>query len=153
MVLADGDAAFEVGNGAGYFEDAVVGSRAHVHLGDGFAEFFHSFGVGFGVLVEQSCCHLGVAVHAWVVLEAQALDGACFDDSFPDCCARFAWLLARHLIEVDGLHLYLQVDSVQQWARNLAHVVVALVGRADALLGRVSIVTARTWIHACHKHK
>ena len=35
VVLADGDAAFEVGNGAGNFEDAVVGSRAHVHLGDG----------------------------------------------------------------------------------------------------------------------
>ena len=51
VVLADLDAAFEVGDGAGDFQDAVVGSRAHVHLGDGLAEFFHSFGVGFGIFV------------------------------------------------------------------------------------------------------
>ena len=52
VVLADLDAAFEVGDGAGDFQDAVVGPRAHVHLGDGLAEFFHSFGVGFGVFVQ-----------------------------------------------------------------------------------------------------
>ena len=34
---ADGDAGVEVGDGAGYFQDAVVGSRAHVHAGDGLA--------------------------------------------------------------------------------------------------------------------
>ena len=63
---------------------------AHVHLGDDLAEFFHSFGVGFGVFVQQGCGHLCVAMYAWVVLEAEALDGSRFDDSFPDCCARFA---------------------------------------------------------------
>ena len=94
VVLADGNAAFEVGDGAGYFQDAVVGSRAHVHLGDGLAEFFHSFGVGLGVFVQQGGCHLGVAMHAWVILEAQALDGSRFDDSFTDSRAWFAWLLA-----------------------------------------------------------
>lgn len=63
---------------------------AHVHLGDDLAEFFHSFGVGLGVFVQHSGGHLGVAVHSWVVLEAQALDGSRLDDSFPDCCAQFA---------------------------------------------------------------
>ena len=52
VVLADGDAGFEVGDGAGDLEDAVVGSRAHVHLGDGFAQLFHSLGVGFVVLLD-----------------------------------------------------------------------------------------------------
>ena len=70
VALADGDAAFEVGDGAGDFQDAVVGPRAHVHLGDGLAQLFHSFGIGFGVFVQQGCGHLGVAVHSWVVLEA-----------------------------------------------------------------------------------
>ena len=113
VVLADLDAGFEVGDGAGYFQDAVVGAGAHVHLGDGFAQLFHAFGVGFGVFVQQCGCHLGVAVHAWVVLEAQALDGARFDDSLPDCRTRFAWLLARHLLKVDGLNFHLQVNSIQ----------------------------------------
>ncbi len=71
-----------------------VVAAVDVHLGDGFAEFFHSFGIGLGVLVEQSCCHLGVTVHTWVVLEAQTLDGSCFYDSFPYCRAWLAWLLA-----------------------------------------------------------
>ncbi|GEM_PF-6872846 len=62
----------------------------HVHLGDGFAEFFHSFGVRFGVFVKQSGCHLGIALHTWVILEAQAWDDSRLDDSFPDCCAQFA---------------------------------------------------------------
>lgn len=53
VVLADLDAALEVGDGAGYFQDAVVGPRAHVHAGDGLAEFFHALGVGLGVLVQQ----------------------------------------------------------------------------------------------------
>ena len=70
VVGADGDVALKVGDGAGDFQDAIVGPRAHVHLGDGFAEFFHSFSVGFGVFVQQGCRHLGVAVHSWVVLEA-----------------------------------------------------------------------------------
>ena len=55
---------------------AITG--AHVHLGDGLAEFFHSFGVGFGVFVQQGCGHLCVAMYAWVVLEAEALDGSRF---------------------------------------------------------------------------
>ena len=70
VVLADGDAAFEVGDGAGNFQDAVVGAGAHVHLGDDLAQLLHAFGVGFGVFVQQGCCHLGVAVHSWMVLEA-----------------------------------------------------------------------------------
>ena len=37
VVLADLDAAFEVGDGAGDFQDAVVGSRTHVHAVHGVA--------------------------------------------------------------------------------------------------------------------
>ena len=112
VILLNAVAGFKVGDGAGDFQDAVVGSRAHVHLGDGLAEFFHSFGVGFGVFVEQSGCHLGAAMHAWVILEAQALDGARFDDSFANCCARFAWRFARHLVKVHWLNLDLQVNTL-----------------------------------------
>ena len=95
MGLADLDAGVEVGDGAGYLEDAVVGSRAHVHAGDGLAQLGHALGVGLGVLVQQRGGHLGVAVHAGVVLEAQALDGARFDNAFADCGTWLAWCFAR----------------------------------------------------------
>ena len=97
--------------------------------------------------MQQRGGHLGVAVHAGVVLEAQALDGARFDNALADGRTGFARCFARHLVEVHGLHLHLQVDSIQQWARNLAHVVVALVGRADALLGGVAVVATGARIH------
>ena len=103
--------------------------------------------------MQQRGGHLGVAVHAGVVLEAEALDGSRFDDSFANCCAGLARCFARHLVEVHGLNFHLQVDSVQQRARNLAHVVVALVWRADALLGGVAVVAARARIHARHEHE
>ena len=49
---ADGDAGVEVGDGAGDLEDAVVGSRAHVHAGDGLAQLCHALGVGFSIFVQ-----------------------------------------------------------------------------------------------------
>ena len=64
-------------------------------------------------------------------------------------CAR----LAQQLVEIDGLDLDLQVDAVKQRARDLAHVVGALVLVADALLLGVPIVPARARIHARHEHK
>ena len=80
--------AAEVGDGAGDFEDAVVGSRAHVHAGDGLAQLGHALGVGLGVLVQQRGGHLGVAVHAGVVLEAQA---------------QLTSILTKETVEVAGL--------------------------------------------------
>ena len=68
--LADLDAGVEVGDGAGDLEDTVVGAGAHVHAGDGLAQLCHALGVGLGILVQQRGGHLGVAVHAGVVLEA-----------------------------------------------------------------------------------
>jgi len=103
--------------------------------------------------VEHSGGHLGVAVHTWVVLEAEALDGSRFDDSLTDCRAGFAWLLARHLLEIDGLHLHLQINSIQQWATNLAHILMPLMRSADALLGGVAVVATRARIHRCHEHE
>ena len=53
VVVEDVGGAFEVGDGAGDFEDAVVGSRAHVHAVHGVFQFFKASGVGLGVFVEQ----------------------------------------------------------------------------------------------------
>ena len=73
VVVEDVVAAFEVGDGAGDFEDAVVGSRAHVHAFHGVFQLLQAGGVGLGVFVEQGRGHLGVAVDAGFVLEAALL--------------------------------------------------------------------------------
>ena len=76
MVVEDVGAGLEVGDGAGDFEDAVVGPRTHVHAFHGVAKFFQAGGVGLGVFVEQGRGHLGVAVDAGFVLEAALLEHA-----------------------------------------------------------------------------
>ena len=57
------------------------------------------------------------------------------------------------VVEIDGLDLDLQVDAVEQRARNLAHVVGALILVADAFLLGVTIVPARARVHRSHEHK
>ena len=91
VVVEDVGGAFEVGDGAGDFEDAVVGPRAHVHALHGVAKFFQAGGVGLGVFVEQGRGHLGVAVDAGLVLEAALLNGTSGDDALADGGAGFAW--------------------------------------------------------------
>ena len=93
--LADLDACVEVGDGAGHLEDAVVGAGTHVHALHGVLQLLKAGGVGLCILVEQRGGHLGVVVHAGVVLEAQALDGSRFDNALADCGAWLAWCFAR----------------------------------------------------------
>ena len=178
MVVEDIGGAFEVGDGAGDFEDAVVGAGAHVHAFHGVFQFFQAVGVGLGVFVEQGWGHLGITMDARFVLEAALLQHPRGDDALADGGRGFAWGLAGHLptasvgcasaihkrvwdcarlaqqlVEIDGLDLDLQVDAVEQRARNFAHVVGALVLVADAFFLGVPIVPARARIHARHEHK
>ena len=178
VVVEDVGGAFEVGDGAGDFEDAVVGSRAHVHALHGVLQLLQAGGVGLGVFVQQGRGHLGVAVDAGFVLEAALLQHPGGDDALANGGTGFARGLAGHLptasvgcasamlkrvwhcarlaqqlVEIDGLDLDLQVDAVEQRARNLAHIMRALVLVADALLRGVPIVPARAWIHRGHEHE
>ena len=88
MVVEDVGGAFEVGDGAGDLEDAVIGPRAHVHALHGVAEFLQAGGVGLGVFVQQGWGHLGVAVDAGFVLEAALLQHPGGDDALADGSAR-----------------------------------------------------------------
>ena len=93
-VVEDVGAGFEVGDGAGDFEDAVVGAGGHVHALHSVAKFFKAGSVGFGVFVQQGRGHLGVAVDARFVLEAAFLQHPGGDDALADGGARFARSLA-----------------------------------------------------------
>ncbi len=153
VVVEDVGAGLEVGDGAGDFEDAVVGPCAHVHAFHGVAKLFQAGGIGLGVFVQEGRGHLGVAVDAGFVLEAALLEHPSSDDALADGGAGLARGLGRHLVKIDGLDLNLQVNAVQQRARNLAHVVGALILVADALLLGMPIVPARARIHRSHEHK
>ena len=91
VVVEDVGAGLEVGDGAGDFEDAVVGSRAHVHALHGVAKLFQACGVGLGVFVQQGRGHLGIAVDAGFVLETALLEHPGGNDALTDGGRRFAW--------------------------------------------------------------
>ncbi len=93
VVVKDVGAGLEVGDGAGDFEDAVVGPRAHVHAFHGVFQFLQASGVGLGVFVEQGRGHLGVAMDAGFVLEAALLQHPRGDDALADGGTGFAWSL------------------------------------------------------------
>ncbi len=92
----------EVGDGAGDFEDAVVGPGAEVELGHG--HFHHAFG-GFiegAMALEELGGHTGVAANLAVFGEAFALDGARFHHPLADGGAGFAGGLAGDVLILDG---------------------------------------------------
>ena len=178
MVLLDGGGGFEVGDGAGHLEDAVVGAGAHVEALHGIAELLEAGGVGLGPLVQQRRGHLRVTVHAAHAPETlrQYLAGG--HHAGTDGTRRLAGGLARHLptasvgcasamlkrvwhcarlaqqlVEVDGLHLHLQVDAVEHRAADFAHIVRTLVFVAHAGLLGMAVVAARARVHTRHEHE
>ena len=146
-------AAVEVGDGAGHLEDAVVGARAHVHALDGVLELPQAFGIGLGPLVNHAGRHLGVAVHAGGGAEALRLQLAGLHHAGAYGRRGLAGLLRGQLVDRHGLHLDLQVDAVEQRARYLGQVLLALVGCAYARLLGVAVVAAGAGVHAGHEHK
>ena len=91
VVVEDVGGAFEVGDGAGDLEDAVVGASRHVHAVHGVAKLLEAGGVGLGVFVQEGRGHLGVAVDDWFVLEAALLEHPRGDDTLADGGAGFTW--------------------------------------------------------------
>ncbi len=80
----------EVGDGAGDFEDAIVGACAEVEFRH--RHFHHAFG-GFvqGAMVFQELCgHAGIAAGLAAFSEALALDFAGGGDAFTDRGGGFA---------------------------------------------------------------
>ena len=104
--------AFKVGNGAGHFEDAAVGTGREREALHGAAEETEPCLVRLGVLVYHALCHLCVAVYVLEVLVPLVLYGACGNDAAAYLAARLARLSGGDVAEGDGLYLTLYVDTV-----------------------------------------
>ena len=149
----DLSAAVEVGDSARHFEDAVVGARRHVEARHSVAEQFETFGIGLCILVEQFRGHLGIAMHIFDVLITLRLYLSGSDNALANGFARFGGYGRRHLVEFDGRHFDLQVDTVEKRSADAVNVSLDGAGSADALLCGVVIVAAWAGIHRRHEHK
>ena len=149
----DVGAGMEVGDGAGYAEDAVVGAGRHVVAVHGGAEKAHGIVIEGTVLAQHLTGHLGVAVDAGDVFEAFGLDGAGGDDTLADGGGGLAGRTLAELVERYGLYLALYIDAVEQRAGDAVFVLGHGAGRARAGAGRVGIIAAWTGVHRGHEHE
>ena len=102
----------EVGDGAGYFEDAVVGAGRHVEAGHGAFKYLHGFGDRTGVGGDEAWRHLCVAVYGGLVGKAVCLDIAGFIDAGTDGGRGFSRPHVLQFGEWDGHYFHLYVYTV-----------------------------------------
>ena len=97
--------------------------------------------------------HLGITVYSLEILESFCLNLSGSDYSFPDSGTWFSWGCLGDVLERYWTDFALDIDTVEERTGNLVHVSLDLTWCADTAVGRVAIVTARTWVHACYKHE
>ena len=113
MVALDVFGAGEVGDGAGDFEDAVVGAGGEVHLLHGLFEVDLGFGIERAVFADLFRAHRGVGVDAFAGGEAEALDVAGFGDAGADGGGGFSGVFfGGELTEIDGRNVDVEIDPV-----------------------------------------
>ena len=107
-------AASQVGDGAGYLQDATVGTGGEGETLHRHAKHIHARLVWFGEEVNHALAHLGIAVDALVVLVSLGLNLPRLDDTLTDAGTRFAWGSLGDVFERNWRYLALDVDSVEK---------------------------------------
>ena len=143
----------KIGNGARYFQDTVVGACRQRELLHGGAQKSDGSVIGLGKLVNHALSHLSIAMNATVVFEACSLNVARLDHTLAYCGAWLARFGLRYVLERHGSDLALNVNAVEQRARNLVHVALYLSRRAATFVRWVVIVAAWAWVHRSDEHK
>ena len=144
----DGGGLVEVGDGAGDFEDAVVGAGGEAHAADG-----HFEGALAGVVEGADAADIAGG-HAGVVEAARAAGAS------RACSTRarisgggFGGGVAAQFLEGNGGDFDVDIDAVEQRAADLAEVVLDLAGRAAAFAGGIAVEAALAGIHGGHQHE
>ena len=142
--LLDLGDAFEIGQGAGHFEDAVMGPGAEVEGVHGLLEGAFAALVDAAVFADEAARHVGVGVDAGVIDEALHLDAAGFVDAGLDHFARFATAVAAQLLVFDRRDIDMEIDSVEEGAADPLAVFLDLVGGTATLPGGIAEISAGT---------
>ena len=143
----------QVGDGAGYFQDAAVGSGGEGETLHRHTKHIHASLVWLGEEMNHALTHLGIAVDALIVLVSLGLYLPRLDDTLTNVGTWFARGSFGDVFERNGCYLALDVDAVEQRAGNLVHVSLYLPWSTDTMMGWVAIIAAWTWVHTCHKHE
>ena len=153
MIRSDRFASGHVGNGAGYFQDPVVGTGAEVEIGHGVFEELVPPVVKAAMLLELGVTHARVAGCFPCSGEAVVLDVAGLQDTFADHGGGLRWNRVGEFLVLDCRSLHMQVDPIEERSRDLPAVALHLAWGAAAFPFGIAIVAAGTGIHGGDEHE
>lgn len=143
----------KVGYCTGNLEYPVVSTGRHIVFLHGPLENSHSLGCERTIASLQFRCDLRVAVNAGFTGIAASL--YLTGTHYPLPYVR-RWLTRSALgqfIEWHGHDFNMYINAVKQGARYAAHISGYRPGSTCAFFSRMRIISARTRVHGCHKHK
>lgn len=152
MAGGDAFAVVEIGDGAGNAEDFVVGPGGEAQVVDAvFEQVLAIFGQ-FAERADLPGRHLRVIPGA-AAGESLGLDGPGGDDEAPHVCTAGAPPVGREFLEGDGGDFDVDVDPVEERARNFAHVAFDLRRAAVAVPPRIVPIAAGARIEGGDEHE
>ena len=146
MLSLNDTAVCQIGDRAGHLHDPVVGTGGKIEPHHRPFEQLPRHLIQRAELAQHSGVHHGVRMHARHLTETLRLDLPRPNHPLADRGARLRRPHLRNLPDSHRRHLDLQVDAVQQRARNTSHITVHRTRRAGALFGRVVVIPARTGV-------
>jgi len=104
----------KTGDGAGDFEDAIVGSGAQTEFRHGHLEQFLGLFIQCAEFLEFLRSHVRVAADKWFTVEAGVLSLTCRHDTLTNLRGGFASAISCNLAKLDLRDLHMDVNAVEQ---------------------------------------
>jgi hypothetical protein len=130
----------EVGDGAGDFEDAIMGARAQPHAPH--RHFERAFAGGIELAQPPQVAGRDVGV----IVAASLLDRPRGTDAIAHLGGRNTAILSTQLLIRHGGHFDVQIDAVQQRAAELAQIALDNGAGAAALMRGVAVKSTRAGV-------
>ena len=147
--------AFEIGDGSGDFQDAIVGTGAQALLSHSSLKQVLTVSGKTTECSHMPRSHLSVAVDCvfTVGVEPGKLPLARVHDSLQDLGGTFRLMRASHFLVVHGRNIDVDVDSIEQRTGDLRNVALNHRRRTVALVRAIVVKTAGTRIHGGGEHE
>ena len=147
VVRGDAVAGCQIGDGAGDFENAVVGTGAEVEILHGMAEHFEGGVVEGAEFFDLAVRHPGIGGGFSLTGEPVFLDTTRLKNAIEDFCGRLGRAATRELLECHGRRFDMDVDAVEERAGDAVAITLDLNAGATALALRITVKSARAGVH------
>lgn len=143
----------QIGDGAGDFQDAVIGAGGKCKFLHGVLELLAKRCVEGAVFTDVGLLHAAVATLGGMVLVALELDRTCGGATVADRGGGFAGLGGTQFFDAEGGCLDVNIDAVEEGAADAGSVALDLGEGAAAGVGGVAGITTGAGVHGADEHE